>query len=90
MAKKKDTITNIRNIINSGNAIVMNKYKSENGSGVTAFKIVEKGILVKFKDEYLYLYDYNKPGKEHVEKMIEFAYEGKGLATHKVNKQKFL
>lgn len=58
-------------------------YKSDHNSGVSSFAIGDDFLLVVFKDRpEPYLYDYNKPGKLHVEQMKHLALEGKGLTTY--------
>ena len=59
----------------------MKKYKGKSG-GVTAYEILEKEIILEFKYQDLYLYDYTKPGKKHVEQMKILAESGKGLTTY--------
>jgi hypothetical protein len=61
----------------------MKKYEGAKNAGVSTYKMLDDGIILKFKDDkYLYLYDYIKPGKEHVEKMKILASGGKGLTTY--------
>src|SRR4051812_27733418 len=83
MSKKISLKTQIRNLINSGEKIFLKEYAGRKASGVTAFKIFDEGILIKFNDDKrLYLYDYEKPGLEDVEKMKAIALQGKKLSTH--------
>ncbi len=63
----------------------MKKYKGSGNAGVSAYNIIDEGIILKFKDGSAYLYDYIKPGKEDVENMKILAIAGKGLTTY-VNK----
>jgi hypothetical protein len=55
----------------------LKKYK-----GITSYKILEKGIILEFQYKDLYLYNYEKPGKKHVEQMKILAESGKGLTTY--------
>ena len=61
----------------------MKKYKGISGNhGITSYKILERGIILEFQYKDLYLYDYFKPGKEHVEQMKILAESGKELTTY--------
>ena len=61
----------------------MKKYKSKKrDSGVVAYDFEDESIIIQFKDKEKYLYDYNKPGKEHVEAMKRLAEAGDGLSTY--------
>jgi hypothetical protein len=40
------------------------------------------GIILQFNYKDGYLYDYSKPGKEHVEQMKILAEQGEGLTTY--------
>ncbi len=60
----------------------MKKYKGSSRSGIDAYEIVDRGIVLEFKDSSAYLYDYTKPGKQQVENMRELAEKGNGLATY--------
>ncbi len=51
-------------------------------SGVEAFEIRDESIVVKFKRDGKYLYNYQVPGKQHVEKMKRLATAGRGLSTY--------
>ena len=55
---------------------------SSGRGGITVYKILPKGIVLKFQNKDLYLYDYLKPGKQHVDQMKILAKEGKGLTTY--------
>jgi hypothetical protein len=61
----------------------MKKYlnKSEK-SGIEYYVIGSNYIKVWFCTGKSYLYNYIKPGKEHVEKMKMLALEGIGLSTY--------
>ncbi|MBC7388358.1 MAG: hypothetical protein H7329_04035 [Opitutaceae bacterium] len=61
----------------------MKKYRSKNEqSGVIAYDSGDDYIMVKFVDETEYLYNENRPGKLHIEKMKTLAQDGEGLATY--------
>ena len=61
----------------------MESYKNKQGnSGVVAFEVRGEAIHVKFMDGTIYVYNTKKPGKQHVQKMIRLAREGKGLSTY--------
>jgi len=51
-------------------------------NGISAYEILNDGIIIEFNHEMRYLYDYLKPGKEHVEKMKTLAAQGQGLLTY--------
>ena len=52
------------------------------GGGVTGYKFLREGLILQFKSGDLYLYDYKKPGKYHIEIMKTLAKQGKGLTTY--------
>jgi hypothetical protein len=52
------------------------------GGGITGYKFLHDGIILKFKSGDVYLYDDRKPGKEHVEQMKTLAKQGRGLTTY--------
>jgi hypothetical protein len=56
------------------------KYKNTE-SGVTAYEIEKDCLRVVFSN-MVYVYSYNNPGKQHVEKMKELAKQGNGLSTY--------
>jgi hypothetical protein len=51
-------------------------------TGVTGYELTDNGIILRFKDGELYLYDDVKPGKRHIEQMKQLAKIGKGLSTY--------
>jgi hypothetical protein len=57
-----------------------------NNSGVYAYLISDKQdsieIVFKHKKLFAYIYSYQKPGQRHVERMIDLARLGRGLATY--------
>ena len=58
----------------------MQLYKNLGGnSGVSAYAISDDSITVQFNDGGTYLYNYNKPGAQSVERMKQLAISGRGL-----------
>jgi hypothetical protein len=51
-------------------------------TGVTGYELTDNGIILRFKDGELYLYDDVKPGKQNVEQMKRLGERGKGLTTY--------
>lgn len=51
-------------------------------SGVDAYDIGDDYIKILFRGGELYLYSYDTPGREHVERMKELAAKGEGLSTY--------
>lgn len=66
----------------------MQQYKGQNDhhAGVRAYEMLPDGIILEFQDHRTYLYNYEKPGKHHVEEMKRLAEAGSGLTTY-VNQQ---
>ena len=61
----------------------MQAYGNRGGeSGVAAFSIGARAIVVAFRDGGTYEYDYRKPGRVEVEAMKALARSGRGLATY--------
>lgn len=61
----------------------MQRYQDLSGdSGVAAFELRPRAIIIAFKDGDRYLYDDTAPGEAHVEAMKELALAGRGLATY--------
>ena len=61
----------------------MKKYEDLSGrGGVTGYKNLLRGIILEYQHKDQYLYDYEKPGKNHVEQMKILAESGKGLTTY--------
>jgi len=59
------------------------RYKDLSGDGgIIAYLILESAIIILFNNGYMYLYNYRKPGKEHIDQMKKFAKAGKGLKTY--------
>lgn len=64
----------------------MERYRNLSGSsGVTSFEIGPDLIIVQFQNDSRYMYDYIKPGRNHVQQMMVLAQRGRGLATY-INK----
>ncbi len=61
----------------------MTSYKDLSGrSGIDAYEIRGRSIIVRFKHAGAYLYNYENPGLEEVEMMKRLAEQGRGLATY--------
>jgi hypothetical protein len=61
----------------------MTPYRNLSGSsGIVAFEIRDRSIVVEFKHGGRYVYDYDIPGMKEVEEMKRLASEGRGLATY--------
>jgi hypothetical protein len=61
----------------------MEKYRDLKGdSGVQSYEIGSDFIIVQFKNDGSYLYNYEIPGSSHVERMKKLAIKGKGLSTY--------
>lgn len=61
----------------------MQPYRNLAGnSGVSAFEILSDGIRVRFANGTTYLYDYETPGRVHVEAMKRHARAGRGLSSY--------
>jgi len=61
----------------------MKRYENRSGhGGVTGYEILPDSIVLEFNDKDEYLYDYSKPGREHVEQMKILADRGEGLTTY--------
>ena len=55
----------------------------DHDTGVTGYLFVKNGIILKFKSkEEFYLYNYRKPGSEHLANMKKLAMAGSGLSTY--------
>ena len=64
----------------------MEQYRNLSGnSGVLAFETTADSITVEFRSGGVYLYNYVRPGRAHVEQMKSLAVAGKGLNTY-INK----
>ncbi|RFZ84520.1 hypothetical protein DYU05_02565 [Mucilaginibacter terrenus] len=63
--------------------IKMHPYgKLGHDSGVVAYAFDKTSILLVFRDDHYYLYNSDKPGLQHVKKMIALAKKGEGLSTY--------
>ena len=61
----------------------MTPYKNLSGtSGVAAYEIRDQSIVIEFKRNGKYIYDYNRPGLEQVEEMKRLAVKGRDLSTY--------
>lgn len=62
----------------------MERYKGQDDhdSGVIAYELLPDGIILLYKTYRKYLYDYDKPGKVHVEEMKKLAKAGSGLTKY--------
>jgi hypothetical protein len=61
----------------------MTPYGNLNGSsGIMAYEIRARSIVVEFRHGGKYLYDYDTPGETDIEEMKVLALEGSGLATY--------
>lgn len=61
----------------------MKPYLDQAGrSGIEAFEIRDESIVIEFKRDGRYIYNYQTPGKEHVEEMKRLAIAGRGLSTY--------
>ena len=59
------------------------RYRTESGrSGVSAYADLPDGLAVEFGDGHVYLYNYDCPGRFHVEHMKALASEGARLSTY--------
>ena len=65
----------------------MERYQSSHPSGVSYFKTGDDYIIIEFTDKRKYLYNYEKPGKQHVEKMKRLAVKGKDLLVRHFDQQ---
>lgn len=61
----------------------METYANLSGnSGVRRFEVRSNGIVVEFKGRSRYFYSTTRPGRSHVEQMVERATAGVGLNTY--------
>jgi hypothetical protein len=61
----------------------MTPYKDLTGrSGIEAYEIRERSIVIRFKHAGSYIYNYDNPGPEEVEHMKRLALSGKDLSTY--------
>ena len=51
-------------------------------SSVVSYELGEDFILIQFEQNKHYLYNYSRPGKEHVEAMKKLAVAGSGLNAY--------
>ena len=61
----------------------LQRCRNESGrSGVLAFADLPQGLAVEFGDGRVYLYNYDCPGRFHVDHMKALATEGQRLSTY--------
>ncbi|KMZ11420.1 hypothetical protein BHUM_05341 [Candidatus Burkholderia humilis] len=51
-------------------------------SGIAAYEIHRDGIVIRFINGGIYLYDDRAPGRAHAEEMKRLARSGQGLSTY--------
>lgn len=49
---------------------------------MTAYEAGKDFIALQFHDGRVYIYDYSRPGRRHVEEMKKLAASGRGLTTY--------
>jgi hypothetical protein len=52
------------------------------GSGVAAYAIEDKAIVIRFRNDDTYRYTYERTGQFEVEKMKRLAAPGQGLSSY--------
>ncbi len=58
----------------------MTKYSNKGGdSGISAYELLDDGIIVQFSTGATYLYTYTSAGSAKIEKMKTLAIRGEGL-----------
>ena len=61
----------------------MTPYRNLSGkSGVAAYEIRDQSIVIEFRYDGGYIYNYDEPGRVHVEEMKRLAVAGKDLSTY--------
>jgi hypothetical protein len=66
-----------------GGCAEVQRYKNLSGKSVIrAYEIYDKSIVIEFRHAGKYVYNYDRPGREHVEEMKRLAVEGGGLSTY--------
>lgn len=61
----------------------MIRYKDLSGkSGIAAYEIRDRSVVIEFKYNGKYIYSYDRPGQAHVEEMKRLAIAGRGLSTY--------
>ncbi|HSR64597.1 MAG TPA: hypothetical protein VLM17_03200 [Xanthomonadaceae bacterium] len=61
----------------------LQRYRDEGGrAGVAGFADLPQGLAVEFGDGRVYLYNYDCPGRFHVEHMKALASQGPRLSTY--------
>ncbi|HVL77182.1 MAG TPA: hypothetical protein VM406_14295 [Noviherbaspirillum sp.] len=60
----------------------MKRYKNlSRKSGVVAYEVGQRTIVVEFEDGGIYLYNYESAGQDKIERMKQLAEAGRGLST---------
>jgi hypothetical protein len=58
-------------------------YRNRDGnSGISAYQLLDDGIIVRFVEDGTYRYGPERPGRYHVGQMKSLAMAGRGLATY--------
>ena len=61
----------------------LKSYLNLNGnSGIRKYDIGQDWIRLQFQSPTIYVYDYQRPGKDHVDRMKVLALSGRGLDTY--------
>ena len=61
----------------------LHRYRNLSGrAGVSAYADFPDGLAVEFGDGHVYLYNYDCPGRFHVEHMKTLAHEGERLSAY--------
>ena len=61
----------------------LSRYAALSGrSGIDAYEIRDRSIIVRFKHAGAYVYSYDMPGADEVEEMKRLAIAGKDLSTY--------
>ena len=67
----------------SSSRIQLQRYRNESGrTGVAGYADLPQGLAVEFGDGHVYLYNYDCPGRFHVDHMKSLAREGQRLASY--------
>ena len=73
----------MESVVYKGERITLEPYGS-GATGVTAVAVRDDFMIVRFKDSVrdTYVYDREKPGAEHLERMKGIVRKGSGLTTY--------
>ena len=67
----------------STHVLDLTPYRNRDGnSGVSAYQLLDDGIIVRFSEDGTYRYGPDRPGRHHVGQMKSLAMAGRGLATY--------